>query len=54
MRKLLPVLIGLGAVFAVVLGVQTIAPSMHPKAMAHARVAPVAAVKAPARTAPAS
>jgi len=54
MRKLLPVLIGLGAVLAVVLGVQTIGSSMHPKARAHARVTPVAAVKAPAQTAPAS
>ena len=54
MRKLLPVLIGVGAVFAVVLGVQTIGSSMHPKAVAHARVAPVAAVRAPAQTAPAS
>jgi hypothetical protein len=54
MRKLLPLLIAVGAVPAAVIGVQTINSSMHPTAAAHARVAPVAAVTAPARTAPAT
>jgi hypothetical protein len=53
MRKLLPLLIAISSVFAVVVGVQTISPSLHPKAAAHARVTPVAAVKAPTQTAPA-
>ena len=51
MRKLLLLLVALGSVFAVVVGVQTVSSSMHPKAAAHTRVAAVAAVKAPAQTA---
>ena len=50
MQKLLPVLIAVGFVPAVVIGVQTISASLHPTAAAHARIAPVAAVKAPAKT----
>jgi hypothetical protein len=49
MRKLLPVLIGLGALFVVVFAIQAAGSSPHPKAAAHVRVAPAAAVKAPAR-----
>jgi hypothetical protein len=54
MRKLLPPLVAIGAVFAVVVGVPTIGSSSHPRAAAHVRVAPAAAVKAPAQTAPAA
>jgi hypothetical protein len=51
MRKLLPLLIAIGAVFAVVMGIQTINSSVRPTVAAHARVTPVAAVKAPAKPA---
>ena len=54
MRKLLPVFIALGAVFAVVVAVKTTGTSSHPKANAAPRVAQVAAVKAPARPASAA
>ena len=50
MRKLLAVLIAIVSAFAVVVGVQTISSS-NPTVAAHARVVPVAAVKAPAKTA---
>jgi methionine-rich copper-binding protein CopC len=51
---MLPLLIAVGSVPAAVIGVQAISSSMHPTAAAHARVVQVAAVKAPARTAPAT
>jgi hypothetical protein len=54
MRKMLPLLIAIGFVFAAVVGVRTISSSLQPTAAAHARVAAVAAVKAPAQTAPAA
>ena len=52
MRKLVPALFVLGALFAVALAIQEAGSSSQPKATAQARVAAVAAVKAPAQTAP--
>jgi hypothetical protein len=45
MRKLVPALFVLGALFAVVLAIQTAGSSSHQKATAHTRVAQLAAVK---------
>jgi hypothetical protein len=51
MRKLIPALFVLGALFAVVLAIQGAGSSSHPTATAQPRAAAVAAVKAPPRAA---